>query len=224
VGGGASYREIWRRLLPSDVAVGEGGPTGAIELLGDEQRIAEPFGQVRRAEFAAGRHCARAAMGELGLGAEPILARGRQPHWPEAVVGSISHTRDYCVAAVGRATDYRSLGIDVERRRPLEPAVAERIAVPGELEALPMAAAALVVFSAKEAFYKLQSPVTGAFLGFRDVRVTLEDESALTVEVLRDAGEVAAGARFAGRYHLGERHVLSAFAWPVARGVKLAVR
>jgi len=212
-----SYRDVWRALLPADVAVAEGGPSQDVELLGGERELAAPFGPVRRAEFAAGRRCARVAMEELGLGAEPILARGRQPQWPEAVVGSISHSRGYCVAAVGHASAYRAVGIDVERRRPIEPAVAQRIAVPDELAAVPTAAAALVVFSAKESFYKLQHPVTGVFLGFRDVRVTLDAEGRLAVELLRAAGPLTVGERFEGRYHLGDEHVMTAFAWPWAR-------
>ncbi|MBT8491919.1 MAG: 4'-phosphopantetheinyl transferase superfamily protein [Deltaproteobacteria bacterium] len=217
------YLEHWRRLLPTRVAVSEATP-GELEVHPDEESVAERFSEARRSHFAAGRRCARAAMAVLGGDPEPVLASERRPLWPDGWVGSISHTHDYAVAAVARSQHAQALGIDVERRRPISEAVAERITTPAELAALPSAGAdgwITVLFSAKEAFYKLQHPLTGTFLGFRDVRVEVEPGGHLQLILLEDVGALSSQRVFAGRFHRADAHVLTTFSLVGLRDQKL---
>ncbi|MGW7821409.1 4'-phosphopantetheinyl transferase family protein [Streptomyces puniciscabiei] len=60
----------------------------------------------RRREFATARVCARRALQALGLPPAPIPPGSNgAPQWPAGVVGSITHRRRYCAAAVAlRAT------------------------------------------------------------------------------------------------------------------------
>src|SRR5580692_7617313 len=70
----------------------------------------------RRAEFVAGRLCAREALAALGAPSTRV-PRGIDgaPEWPTGFVGSISHTAELAFAAVAPAAEARGLGLDVER-------------------------------------------------------------------------------------------------------------
>jgi len=139
--------------------------------------------RLRRIEqFAAGRLCARRALADLGLLACALAVNpDRTPRWPEEVVGSITHTTDYCAAAVARRSEFHAIGIDAEREaavtldlRSLFCTRAERAA----LERLSTTAAVrrlAVLFSAKEAFYKCQYPLCGEWIDFADVELELDE-------------------------------------------------
>ena len=66
-------------------------------------------------EFAAGRLCARRALAELGIVDFPLRAADdRQPIWPGAVVGSITHTSGFCAAVIAERARIVALGLDTE--------------------------------------------------------------------------------------------------------------
>jgi len=136
----------------------------------------------RRAEFATARVCARRGLAAMGIAPVSLVpAADRAPAWPDGVVGSITHTRDYCAVALGRCPPVRSMGIDVETIRELEEGVADLILTDRERawlhspepRARPLVEDSLLVFSAKEAFYKCQFPLTHRLLEFRDVEIEL---------------------------------------------------
>jgi len=191
--------------LPSDFAVESGDPRERTQLIFAEEasQIASAV-ERRRLEFARGRQCAHSALRRLGLADEPLLnGSQREPLWPAAVVGSITHTDGLCIAAVALRSTYLGVGIDVELDDPLLPAVAERVASEVEMSALPSVpnlVAARLVFSAKEAFYKCQFYRTRQFLGFFDVSVTLEPEGEFSIELAVDAGPLLRGEQFRGRW------------------------
>ena len=56
----------------------------------------------------------------------------REPLWPAGVVGSITHCDGYRAAAVARATDLATVGIDAEPHEPLPDGVLAAIALPAE--------------------------------------------------------------------------------------------
>ncbi len=142
----------------------------------------------RRLQFAAGRRCARAGLAALGLAPVPIPAGPqRAPHWPAGATGSISHTTGYAVAVVRRTSDgpggpsgpastRLSIGVDAEQLGRVGDHLYSRLFTPAEeawlarLAGPRRDAAATAVFGAKEAFYKAQFPLTGAWVGFHDVR------------------------------------------------------
>ena len=131
-------------------------------------------------EFAGGRACARAALAQLGFsGAALPVGPERAPVWPSGTTGSITHTAGFCAAVVAATTDIRALGLDVELLDSVKPHLWRRICTPEELAGLqscdPEAAtaAATLIFSAKEAFYKCQHFLTGQWLGFSDVTISV---------------------------------------------------
>jgi 4'-phosphopantetheinyl transferase EntD len=123
----------------------------------------------RLAQFRAGRAAARRALGRPAV----ILAHaGGDPAWPVGVVGSITHTDDWALAATIPKTDLAGLGIDLEPDTPLAPELGDRVCRPEEAASGP--AAAKVVFVAKEAFYKALYPIQRRFMEFHDVSIDLD--------------------------------------------------
>lgn len=135
----------------------------------------------RRFEFGTARLCARQALAALGVPPAPLVPRDdRQPVWPAGVVGSISHTDGYCAVVVAPSPPMQSIGLDVEKLQTIEPRLAQAILTPREqafVQAQPEARRDdLIVlhFSAKEAYYKCQYPLTETFLSFHDVELEVD--------------------------------------------------
>ncbi|MEJ0008783.1 MAG: 4'-phosphopantetheinyl transferase superfamily protein [Steroidobacteraceae bacterium] len=135
-------------------------------------------------EFAGGRACARAGLAQLGCGAVALpMGTDRAPVWPAGYTGSITHTAGFCAAVVALARNIRALGLDTEPENSVKPELWTRILIPTELatlhsqDDLTALQTATLIFSAKEAFYKCQYPLTGEWLGFEDLGVTIESNS-----------------------------------------------
>ncbi|MGJ3700816.1 4'-phosphopantetheinyl transferase family protein [Variovorax sp. AFSI2.2] len=134
----------------------------------DEELLVVGATARRRAQFAAGRDAARQAMAVLGV---PAVGIGQgaegEPLFPAELRGSISHTREHAVALVGLAVDYCSLGVDLDDARPLGDAAAAGVTWMSEVSRVQRAmgladhaAAQNFAFSAKEAIFKCQYPLT----------------------------------------------------------------
>ena len=135
-------------------------------------------GAKRRGEFTAGRNAARRALGRFGANAEAIPTRARNgPRWPPGFVGSIRHCDGFCGAVVARRSDVLAVGFDAEEASPLNAEIIKLVCGADELSyhALLPDVGALdwpkLAFSAKEAFYKLDNPLTGEEFDFLDVSV-----------------------------------------------------
>lgn len=137
----------------------------------------------RRNEFVTVRHCARLALGELGVAPAPILKGDKgQPCWPAGVVGSLTHCDGYRGAVVARQDAVRSVGIDAEPHGVLPDGVLDAISLPAERAALRGLPPGLhwdrILFCAKEATYKAWFPLTERWLGFEDAHIVFDvDES-----------------------------------------------
>lgn len=142
-----------------------------------EEALVEKAAPKRRREFALGRACARGALEELGHGGAVIgRSANGAPLWPEGIIGSITHTRDYAAALVGEARLFSGIGVDAERiggvTQDLWPRLfddAERDHLMG-LSQSDRLIIATMFFSAKEACYKAWGG-RGA-LAFREIGVT----------------------------------------------------
>lgn len=168
----------------------------------------------RQTEFVAGRRAARRAMAALGLAPAPIPAGpDRAPIWPTGVIGSISHTREVCVAVVALESAARSLGVDVEFATSLEPDLMAQICSPLEqsrIEGPEMALHAKLIFSAKEATYKAQYPLTGQLIGFDHLDVTLDlENNRFTAIFLHDTGCFVAGTAITGQFAKAAEHFVT---------------
>jgi 4'-phosphopantetheinyl transferase EntD len=208
-------------LFPEGVAVACGDPGVPTPLRPAEAELVARAVVKRRLEFARGRACARSALALLGGPSVDILmGRAREPLWPNEFVGSLTHTDGFCAAAVARRDRFVTLGLDAEPDTPLEPNVAERVTSREERERAAERVngdpgrAAHLLFSAKEAFYKCQFPLTHSFLSFDAVRMEVEEEE-LSCVLLEPAGSFRPGTAFRGRWRRQGSMFLTAF-WLVA--------
>ncbi len=212
---GGDHERVFRDMLPFGVASSVWSGDGVPTLLPVEAETIRRAIATRREEFARGRACARAALETLGV--EPIaipVGESRAPVWPSEVVGSITHTAGFIGAAVARASRIRGVGIDVEKVRPLEKPVRERILVPSERDSPPLPEWDVLAFSAKESIHKVVFPMTGVFLDFQDVSITLDLESqTFRVEPSSEKG-ASAGVLplLSGSYRLSPPYVMTV-AW-----------
>jgi 4'-phosphopantetheinyl transferase EntD len=179
----------------------------------------------RVAQFAAGRACAHAALAQLGV-AHAVLRVGpeREPLWPEGISGSITHTGDFGAAVAASRLQVSSLGIDAEERGAVRRELWRHIATAEErawLESLPaqqMSDMSALLFSAKEAFFKCQYPLTRQWLGFADVGVSIEADCFRVLP--RAALRLTAHAPppWCGRFALDGALVLTGIALPASCG------
>ena len=208
-------------LFPPSVVVevAQAGDEALVHLYPDELALTASMGPARIREFAAGRNVARRALSTLGVAPAPLLPEpgARHPHWPEGIVGSISHTRDVCVAAVARRgltvdrLSLSSLGIDVEGAGPLEDALVREICRADELADLrgmeaPPAGWPKLLFVMKEAAYKAWYPETGVPLAFEEMRITVAEDRRFTAQVT--SGKAPGGdVAISGRFTWSDQHV-----------------
>jgi enterobactin synthetase component D len=182
----------------------------------------------RAHEFTLGRQCAALLLRSFGsVDCSVAVAANRAPVWPSGFVGSISHSGRIVGAVVAKASRFRALGIDIEEIT--SGLVAEEIKNSclcfEELslcDGLGLSDTQFVTlgFSAKEALYKLLSPLVGCYFDFHDARVlSVEMSSAwLSLQLRTDLGEeFREGDVIRGQFRLWEGHVFTSFALPCLR-------
>ncbi len=194
---------------------------GADDLFAQEAAAVDRAVPRRRAEFAAGRRCARAALARIGIPPAPLLrGEDREPLWPTGAVGSITHCVGYVAAAVAATEVIRSVGIDAEVHAPIPDGVVSRVARPEELEWMATRDGDgvhwdRVVFSAKESVYKAWYPLAHRWLGFEDATLTFAPERGTFAASLLVPGPVIGDQPlrgFTGRYLVRDGLVLTAIA------------
>jgi 4'-phosphopantetheinyl transferase EntD len=161
-------------------------------------------------------------MEKLGVPPQPVVSGERgAPRWPSGLTGSMTHCDGYGAAALVRATDLASLGIDAELNGPLPDGVLLAVSLPAERERLrrlthdhPGIHWDRLLFSAKESVYKAWFPLTGEWLDFTEA----------DIDVFADPGERHSGG-FRARLlvpgpWVGERRVdVFEGRWTVQRGL-----
>jgi 4'-phosphopantetheinyl transferase EntD len=194
------------------------------QLLPTEAEGKERWAEKRIREFAAGRQCVRHALLRMGRQPTPLLALpDRRPAWPDGVTGSITHCAGFAAAVVAATPGVRSLGLDVEVSGAVDEHLWPRVLNAGERTWLQSCAEqgrplwATVIFSAKEAFYKCQYPVTGQWLEFEDAHVelgrapwSLPMASSAAFSITVTSSKVS----LSGRGQVTAGYVCTAFSWP----------
>jgi 4'-phosphopantetheinyl transferase EntD len=213
-------------LLPAVVAVEEAfdDPPGAVLYPEEEAFVARAVDK-RRREFTTVRLCARAALARIGAAPVPLVPGQRgAPTWPAGVVGSMTHCAGYRAAAVARADQIVTIGVDGEPNEPLPDGVLESVSSAGERATLarltadhPEVCWDRLLFSAKEAVYKAWSPLTGRWLGFEEASVAFDADTRGFTARLLVPGPVVSGVPltgFTGRWLSRDGLVLTAIALP----------
>jgi 4'-phosphopantetheinyl transferase EntD len=167
----------------------------------------------RRREFGTVRYCARTALRQLGVPPVPILpGAGRAPWWPAGVVGSMTHCAGYRAAVVARSGELRGVGIDAEPHAALPADMLDLVLRDEERARLMTLAGAepgrhwdRIVFCAKEAVYKAWFPLTGRWLDFEDVSITVHPDGTFEARLLG-----AASRDLEGRWKVDRGLILAA--------------
>jgi 4'-phosphopantetheinyl transferase EntD len=221
---------VIEELLPEGAVAAEAlsDPPEAV-LFPEEEAVIERAVPKRRLEFTTVRHCARTALGRLGVAAVPILPGDRgAPRWPDGIVGSMTHCAGYRAAVVARSTDVVTVGVDAEPHDALPPDVLNTVTLPQERDRLAQLAATRpavhwdrLLFSAKEAVYKAWFPLTRRWLDFDQADITFDggpDETGSFYARLLVPGPVVGGVSlpgFAGRWLVRDGLLFTAIALPV---------
>lgn len=212
-------------LFPAGVAVAFSDPRAdAPEVWPCEAPAIARASPRRRAEFAAGRAAARAAMTRLGACPAPVPSGAdRAPIWPAGLTGSLSHNETLCIAAIAPSDTFRALGVDVEEDAGLPedliPAIctlAERAWLSSQPEQM-RGWLARLIFSAKECAYKCQYGISGQIFDFDTLDITPDlDTGQFEATFLRGIGPFAAGTCLPGRFWRG--HGVIATGMAIASG------
>src|SRR5262249_13332380 len=133
-----------------------------------EEAVLTHAADKRRRGVTTGRQGAPAALGRVGGAPAPILpGEGGGPGGPPGAVGSKTQCAGCRAAAVARASERLTIGIDAEPNEPLRAGVVDAVADAGERAALarlrarqPAVSWDRLLFSAKESVYKAWFPLT----------------------------------------------------------------
>ena len=197
-----------------------------------ERESTRRFAPKRLREFSAGRLCARRALADLGITGHSLRqGRDRRPMWPAGVVGSITHTDDFCGAVVASKRRILAIGVDAESVGRVTPEIWPQICTPAEatwIQAHPRPArerAAALIFSAKETYYKCCSTISGAWIDFLDVELSLQDQLGgagwFAIRAVHGINwPMVATASFRGRYRFEGGLVLTGMAFSARDGVR----
>jgi 4'-phosphopantetheinyl transferase EntD len=219
---------VIEEILPPTAAVADTfADIPGIVLFPEEEAAISRAVDKRRREFSTARACARQALAKIGVPAAPIVPGERgAPQWPPGVVGSMTHCPGYRAAAVARASDIVTIGLDAEPDDALPDGVLGAIAAAGEQAMLTQLMAApspvsfdRLLFSAKESVYKAWYPLTGRWLGFEDAAVVISPGDGRFTARLLVPGPVVNGAaltEFSGRWLARNGLVVTAIAVPAA--------
>ncbi|POX37049.1 4'-phosphopantetheinyl transferase, partial [Streptomyces sp. Ru73] len=211
------------KLLPAPVVTAETFGDAPLDgMFPEERELVARAVPKRQREFGTVRRCARDALGRLGFAPAPLLpGPDRAPRWPEGVVGALTHCDGYRAAAVARASDVLTLGLDAEPHAPVaDPDTMRLVALPEERADLARLAALVpgtcwdrLLFSAKESVFKAWYPLARRWLDFDQARITLDPADATFTARLLVPGPVVGGREltgFSGRWLIGSGLVVTA--------------
>jgi 4'-phosphopantetheinyl transferase EntD len=189
-------------------------------LLPAELELIAGMRESRIHEFCTGRVCAHQALRTLGIEDFPVLkGEQREPVWPGDVVGSISHCRDIAGAVVADRQAVKSIGLDIESRKQLNPAIARHVCTAQErdwlaqLDPAEQNLALLIIFSSKEAIFKCVYQATGERLRFQQCDVTPVLSSGNAEVAIRLPGFTLRADEIELRFVSGDTHVYSGASW-----------
>lgn len=139
----------------------------------------------RKADFLAGRYCARKALAQFGLNDFQVrIGDNRNPLWPIGYHGSISHTSNLATAIVCNDERHAGLGIDIETviQDDCLNEIKNYVLTGQELcllksKIFTMNEVVTIIFSLKESFFKAAYQLTREYLDFDAIRILSIDRA-----------------------------------------------
>ena len=123
--------------------------------------------------------------------------------------GSITHTDSHAAVAVANSAEFLGIGIDMESVGAIEPSLLPKLLTRAEQANLNGIDPTLI-FSAKEACYKLLYPIVGEYVDFLAVEVSInETEGLFSARYLGSSRANAIVEQATGIYRQLENHWVS---------------
>ncbi|MBU2885837.1 4'-phosphopantetheinyl transferase superfamily protein [Gilvimarinus agarilyticus] len=151
-------------------------------LFESEKHITQDYDPKRLQEFCSGRYCAHQCLDRLDTRKPILKTKEGVPIWPKAVTGSISHSTKLSGAIASSTKTIGGIGLDIETIGRISPDMWAILYTNNEIDLLKRTAMpevdflSTLIFSMKEAFYKMQFPISGLFMDFQDCEITLLNE------------------------------------------------
>ena len=182
-----------------------------------ERQFIERAVDRRRREFSTGRWLAREGLKRLGIPPQAIPSGAmREPVWPSAMVGSLTHSGLVCAFVGGLAADFDSVGLDLELSPPPKTELARLIISPSEPPAYRESDTLRLAFSAKEAVYKCLYPVCRSMFDFQDIDLRIDfPAGTFSAHPRNGMGAPEAAERGHGMFELWEGGVVTLFTLPL---------
>ncbi len=171
-------------LVPNNIAcVITNGSIITTHVHPDEIQLLQNATDRRKTEFLQGRNCAHIAIKELKCHEHEAIVIGehREPVWPQNVIGSITHCKGYCAAAVALKNNFIGIGIDAELNTKLEEKLIATTQTQNEIiknQLLQKKNERIcihkIIFSAKESVFKFLHPLTQSYINFKDIEISVD--------------------------------------------------
>jgi len=171
----STFKQIQQFLKNNNINLHTEKISGIKQIL-PEEALTPNVNKKRQIEFSTGRFCAHKALSPKFKNT-PILHSSRKcPIWPDGYCGSITHTDSYACAATAPQNKLLSIGIDLESiPRSISTNAYRWITNKEErywIEATKnIDFYSKLVFSVKEAIFKLIYPLTKKFFSFDAVSI-----------------------------------------------------
>jgi 4'-phosphopantetheinyl transferase EntD len=178
---------------------------GVEALSANEMAVAKNYGTKRFADFCTGRYCLRKSTEALQYTGDILIGERGMPLLPNYIAASISHSKNLCGAVASHKKHNLSLGIDIETNGRVHEDMWRLLFTQREIEWLlrhdkkQTALISTIFFSLKEAFYKLQYPLTGVYLDFPEVEIEVVDEQYYAILLKHVNDEFTTGKQIPGK-------------------------
>jgi len=160
-------------------------------LYPEERILCKDYDLKRKQDFIRGRYCAHHCLSLNHLKSPVLKGSEGAPKWPDGWTGSISHGKCLTGAMVARTAHFKSVGIDIESIGRITPALWPVLFTHKEMDylntvpTLDQARISTVLFSIKEAYYKMNFQLNEQFIDTHDVEVFMDQKGEVRVKSSR---------------------------------------
>lgn len=160
----------------------------------------------RKAEYLAGRICAREALKKFNYHGYPSSQEDKSPLWPLTVCGSISHSQHVAAAIVSQTRIWQSVGLDIElildNQRSAKLLSTITNTNERQLAGDDLSLFTTLAFSIKESLFKALYPLTHKRFYFEHAEIICWSRSGqVTLKLLIDlSNEWPIGSEITGQY------------------------
>lgn len=182
-----------------------------------ELALTGKYGPKRLGDFCTGRYCARSCTSALGYGGDILTGERGMPLLPDHITASISHSKGLSGAIAGLKSQFSSVGMDIERSGRIKRDMwrllftAEETKYLLQLNEAEQALTTTIFFSLKEAFYKMQYPLTATYLDFHDASIRVDKGTYLLSPTKWVNKQLHEGTVLQGQVYVGNEDVISYF-------------